>query len=68
MADVIHLQFKTPKLEEDVMCFLSCVACKNKTFSVIEMDKDFPLLRCAACGAHIDRIGWVNDDEITEGE
>lgn len=48
------------------MCFLSCKVCKNKTFTITQMDQEFPLLRCAACGQHIDKIGWLHDGETLE--
>lgn len=67
---VIHLKFKSPHVEDDMMAFLSCVACKNKTFT-LTMDQppgSFPLLRCAACGSHLGRLGWVHpDDPLVSG-
>lgn len=63
-GEVIHLAFKSPHVEEDTMSFLSCVACKNKTYSfVFDRPGDFPLMRCACCGAHIGRMGWAHDDD-----
>lgn len=58
--NVVFLAFKTEQLADDTMAFQSCVVCRNKTFTVVE-DKvgDFPLMRCAACGQHIGRIGWA---------
>ncbi len=64
MSDnVIHLKFKSPHLESDTMAFVSCKVCRNKTFTLIEdRPEDFPLMRCAACGHHIGRMGWAHDD------
>lgn len=61
--NVIHLEFKSPHVESDVMAFIGCRTCKNKTYTLID-DRvgDFPLMRCAACGQHIGRMGWVRDD------
>jgi hypothetical protein len=61
--NVIHLEFKSPHVEEDTMAFLACRACKNKTFTLTQdRPGDFPLLRCACCGSHIGRMGWYYDD------
>lgn len=58
--NIIHLAFRSPHVEEDVMAFVACKACRNKTYTLTE-DKagDYPLMRCAACGAHIGRMGWA---------
>ena len=63
--NVIHLKFKSPHVEDDMMCFLSCAHCKNKTYTLTE-DKvsTFPLMRCAACGKHMGRMGWYHDDPV----
>ncbi len=59
-AEVIHLAFTSPLVEADAMAFIACRACRNKTYTLTE-DKvgDFPLMRCAACGCHIGRMGWA---------
>lgn len=65
MSDnVIHLKFRSPHVEDGTMCFLSCKVCRNKTFTLTEdMDASgFPLMRCAACGQHMGRMGWYRDD------
>lgn len=61
---VIHLAFKSPQLVDDSMAFIACKHCRNKTYTVTE-DRvgHFPLMRCAACGAHIGRMGWAHDDD-----
>lgn len=65
MSDkVIHLKFKSPHVEEDTMAFLSCKLCRNKTYTLTEDKPEyFPLMRCAACGSHIGRMGWYHDDD-----
>lgn len=65
MADnVIHLAFKSPHVESDTMAFFACKVCRNKTFTFVQ-DRvmDFPLMRCAACGQHMGRMGWAHDDD-----
>lgn len=63
-GEVIHLQFKSPHVVEDLMAFLACVACKNKTYTfTFDRPGEFPLMRCACCGAHIGRMGWAHDDD-----
>ncbi len=65
MSDnVIHLEFKSPHVASDTMAFISCVACRNKTFLLVEDQLDnFPLMKCSACGSHIGRMGWAHDDD-----
>jgi hypothetical protein len=64
MNNVIHLAFKSPHVVEDVMAFVSCRVCRNKTFTLTEDKLDnFPLMRCAACGQHMGRMGWAHDDD-----
>lgn len=63
-GNVIHLAFKSPHVDDDVMAFHSCSVCRNKTFTLTSDRMDgFPLLRCAACGQHIGRMGWAHDDD-----
>lgn len=63
---VIFLAFKSPHVESDTMAFIACKCCRNKTFVLME-DRvgDFPLMKCAACGSHIGRMGWNKDDDET---
>jgi hypothetical protein len=62
--NVIHLSFKSPHVCEDSMAFIACRHCHNKTFTLTEDRVDnFPLMRCAACQAHIGRMGWAHDDD-----
>lgn len=63
-AEVIHLKYRSPEQDEDIMAFLACAHCKNKTYThTIDKVGYFPLVRCAACGQHIGRLGWVHDDD-----
>lgn len=60
---VVFLAFKNPGLEPDMMTFFACKHCRNKTFTLTEDQPEyFPLLRCAACGQHLGRMGWYKDD------
>lgn len=62
--NVIHLAFKSPHMVDDAMSFVACRECRNKTYTLVE-DKPghFPLMRCAACGQHMGRMGWYHDEE-----
>jgi hypothetical protein len=62
--NVIHLAFKSPHATEDTMAFLACGVCHNKTYTLTEDTPGyFPLMRCAACGQHMGRMGWAHDDD-----
>lgn len=65
MADnVVHLAFKSPHVVDSSMSFVACSECKNKTFTLTEdIVGFFPLMRCAACGQHIGRMGWYCDED-----
>lgn len=57
---VVFLKFSRPEATSDeYVTFISCKHCKNKTFSLTNEANEYPLLKCAACGAHIGRIGWT---------
>lgn len=68
MSDnVVFLKFANERVEEDTMAFISCCLCKNKTFTLTrDQPGEFALMRCAACGQHIGRIGWSHDDDPAE--
>ena len=58
---VVYLKFRSDRLEDDTMAFLACSACRNKTFThTIDQVDNFPLVRCAACGQHIGRVGYAD--------
>ena len=61
---VVFLEFKKPETtQHDTMAFIACASCRNKTYTITEDKPDyFPLIRCAACGCHIGRMGWAPDD------
>lgn len=61
MSNVIELAFKnTASSTEEWIAFIACKHCKNKTYTLTEDNPEsFPLLKCAACGMHIGRIGWA---------
>jgi len=64
MGDVVRLEFRSPHLEDDMLALSACKHCRNKTFTLSHEQVDnFPLMRCAACGCHIGRMGWARDDE-----
>ena len=62
--NVVILQFRSPHVEDDTMAFIACKHCRNKTYTLTD-DKPgtFPLMRCAACGMHMGRMGWAHDDD-----
>ncbi len=56
---VVFLAFKGSGCTEEHISFTACSVCKNKTFTVTHDGEDYPLMKCAACGQHIGRIGFV---------
>ena len=57
---VVFLAFRNEKVtEDDRVSFVTCSACQNKTYTLVADGAEFPMLRCAACGAHIGRVGWT---------
>ena len=54
------------KLPEDHKSLFSCGNCENKTFVVDNTNDvdDYPLLVCAACGAEMGPIAWMEEDEV----
>jgi len=64
MSNLIYLDFKNGNTTDDMMSFIACGHCHNKTYTLTDDDQSkFALMRCAACGNHIGRIGWVPVDE-----
>ncbi len=62
-GNVVFLKFKSPQTQDDTMAFISCKVCRNKTYTITrDVVGEFPLLRCAACGQHIGRMGWASND------
>lgn len=66
--NVIELFPRSPEMVDGPMSFIGCRTCLNKTFVVMDTggEDDMPLLKCAACGAHIGRMGWC--PELDDGE
>jgi NMD protein affecting ribosome stability and mRNA decay len=62
MGEIIELKFRSPHVVDDAMALLACSACRNKTYTLTDIPNDFPLMRCAACGQHMGRMGWYRDD------
>ena len=61
---VVWLEFKSPHMNYDMMSFICCGHCRNKTYTLTEDRFDsFPLMKCAACGKHMGRMGWAHDDD-----
>jgi hypothetical protein len=63
-GNVVFLNFGSDKLKtDDDVVIEACAHCRNKTFTVMyDSHNNFPMMRCAACGSHIGRIGWANDE------
>jgi hypothetical protein len=60
-GNVVFLKFRSPQQEDDTMAFLACRACRNKTYThTVDQPDGWTLVRCAACGQHIGRIGWAD--------
>lgn len=70
MSDnVVHLSFRNPHTDDDMLAFMACKHCRNKTFTFQEdRPGDFPLMKCACCGQHMGRMGWVHDDDPLLGK
>lgn len=59
---VVRLAFSNADSVVERHALIACRECHNKTFKLrYEGDARFPLLQCAACEAHIGKIGWVHD-------
>jgi len=63
MGNVVHLNFKGSNTVEEHISFTCCLNCKNKTFTVTNDGAEFAMLKCAACGAHIGRIGYTDEPQ-----
>lgn len=65
MSDnVVYLKFRNElATNSEFVEFIVCAYCKNKTYTLTCDDpKQFPTLKCAACGSHIGRVGWADQD------
>ena len=63
MGNVVYLNFKSANTEDENVSFTCCANCKNKTFTVTNDGIEFPMMKCAACGAHIGRIGFSDEPQ-----
>lgn len=61
---VVFLAYSNEKVREDTQTFVACGHCRNKTFTLIPPpDKGFNMVRCAACGQDIGRMGWADGND-----
>ena len=63
--NIIYLKFRNENQTSDTIEILSCVVCKNKTFTNTYINSDYPTVKCAACGNVCGNVGWV-DNELSE--
>ena len=62
MSDkVVYLTYKNRETTEEGIDFAACKHCRNKTFTITHDTLEFPLIKCAACGNHIGRMGWAEE-------
>lgn len=60
--NIVKLNFKGSSVQEEYVSFHACAVCKNKTYTLTCDGQDYPLMKCAACGNHIGRMGWVEGE------
>lgn len=66
--NVVFMKFRPEKADFEGLTFCTCAHCKNKTFIVTYDGDEFPMMKCAACGSHLGRIGWAESvQEVTGG-
>lgn len=59
---VVFLAYSSDKVEAEGISVRACRRCMNKTFLMIDNGpEDWPMLRCAACGDNIGKVGWAHD-------
>lgn len=61
MSEVVFLKFTSDKIQPDGLTFMACSWCRNKTFTVVYQDDKFPMMKCAACGNNLGRMGWADE-------
>lgn len=61
--NVVFLAFRNPeKTADETTHVVCCKHCRNKNFLLLApAENDYPVLKCAACGANIGRVGWVHE-------
>jgi ribosomal protein S27E len=58
---VVYLAFSNRETVAEGIDFVACKHCRNKTFTLThDSAEGFPMAKCAACGAHIGRVGWAD--------
>jgi hypothetical protein len=67
--NIIELKFRSPHIrEDDGLVFLACISCRNKTYTLVyDRVDEFPLMKCAACGQAMGRVGWAPTADEPEG-
>jgi len=61
--NVVFLAFSSDKVEPEGWGCHTCKRCRNKTFLLVDNGaEDWPMLRCAACGDNIGKVGWASDN------
>lgn len=60
--NVVFLKYSNPQdTDSEWLSFIVCKHCRNKTFTLMQDDeKGYPLLKCAACGSHLGKVGWAD--------
>jgi hypothetical protein len=60
---VVWLAYRNPdKTDEDVITFVVCKHCRNKTYTMtFDGGGEYPMVKCAGCGMHIGRVGWADE-------
>jgi hypothetical protein len=68
--NVIKLEFRSPHMrDDDSLTFIACGICRNKTYTLMnDFRSSFPIMKCAACGQAMGRMGWYHDDLPEEGK
>lgn len=64
-SNVIEMKFRSPHMaDDDTITFIACKSCLNKTYTLVhDRVSTFPLMKCAACGQAMGRMGWYHDDD-----
>lgn len=60
---VVFLKVNNDKIQPDGKTMMACTWCRNKTFTLVHEDEGFPMLKCAACGDNMGKIGWTDTGE-----
>lgn len=65
MGELVELHPRSPHMvDDDHITFINCKSCRNKTYTLVDDQRSkFPLMKCAACGQAMGRMGWWHDDD-----